>query len=54
MVKSICILAGQSGCSRAVVNTDLQIGGGGGGGGGAGGGGHPDLEIKGGSGLIFD
>ena len=47
MVKSICILAGQSGCSRAVVNTDLQIGGGGGGG-------HPDLEIKGGSGLIFD
>ena len=25
MVKTICILAGQSGCSRAVVDPDLQI-----------------------------
>ena len=39
MVKTICILAGQSECSRAVVNTDLQIRGGGGSG-------HPDPEIK--------
>ena len=32
MVKTICILAGQSGCSRAVVDPDLQIRVGGGGG----------------------
>ena len=56
MVKTICILAGQSECSRAVVNTDLQIRAGRGGGMG----GHPDPGIKGGSGLkiflliIFD
>ena len=43
MVKTICILAGQSGCSRAVVEPDPHIR--------AGGGGHPDPEIKGGSGL---
>ena len=56
MVKTICILAGQSGCSRAVVDPDLQIRGGGGGGAPpprrkGGGGGHPDPETKGGSGL---
>ena len=45
MVKTICILAGQSGCSRAVVEPDPHIRAGGGGGG------HPDPEIKGGSGL---
>ena len=37
MVKTICILAGQGGCSRAVIDPDLQI---------RGGGGHPDPEIK--------
>ena len=43
MVKTICILAGQGGCSRAVIDPDLQI---------RGGGGHPYPEIKrGGSGL---
>ena len=53
MVKTICILAGQSGCSRAVADPDLQIRGGGEGG-------HPDPDIKGESGLknifliIFD
>ena len=31
MVKTICILAGQSECSREVVDPDLQIRGGGGG-----------------------
>ena len=46
MVKTICILAGQSGCSGAVEEPDFQIRGEGGGGGG-----HPDPEIKGGSGL---
>ena len=30
MVKTICILAGQSECSREVVDPDLQIRGGGG------------------------
>ena len=45
MAKTVCILAGQSGCSRAVVDPDLQIRGRGGG--------HPDPEIKGGSGLKF-
>ena len=43
MVKTICILAGQSECSREVVDPDLQIRGGGGGGG------HSDPEIKGGA-----
>ena len=42
MVKTICILAGQSECSREVVDPDLQIRGGGGGG-------HSDPEIKGGA-----
>ena len=47
MVKSICILAGQSGCSRAVVDPDLQIRVGGGGGGG-----KPNPETKGGGGGV--
>ena len=56
MVKTICILAGQSGCSRAVVDPDLQIRGGGGGGGHptpgqGGGGGRARREAMGGSGL---
>ena len=62
MVKTICILAGQSECSRAVADPDRHISAGRGGRGGRGGGrsGHPDPGIKGGSGLkifllfIFD
>ena len=54
MVKTICILAGQSECSRAVADPDRHIRA------GRGRGGHPDPGIKGGSGLkifllfIFD
>ena len=57
MVKTICILAGQSECSRAVADPDRHIRAGRGGGGR---GGHPDPGIKGGSGIkifllfIFD
>ena len=44
MVKTICILVGQSECSRAVLEPDLRIRAGGGGERG----GHPDPGIKGG------